>query len=194
MKYHKNRSAYDLKSGRETPGNSAYSAASVSKQTAFVPLAQDGSLKRSRPSDFEVPEAASQRPVRARARRLSYAEDGDEGHGDEDEIMQDGEQRPVARSAAAPMSPSSIVDPAYTHVRQSYTPRPSGPNGPAPSPAPGGASWMSPFSPDDKAAALTWAVSRPQPVDLIDNVRSWIEFAESVSGHHFVKRAASMSN
>lgn len=185
MKYHKNRPAYDLKSGRETPSNSAYSAVSVSKQTAFVPLAQDGALKRARPADFESPESSSQRPVRARARRLSYAEDGtDETFENEDEVMQDGEQRPAPRSiVGAPRSPLSPGDPSFAHTRHSFTPRPSISNGPAPSPAPGGATWMSVFTPDDKAAALTWAVSRPQPADLRDNVNSWLEFAEAVSGH-----------
>lgn len=186
MKYHKNRAAYDLKSGREAPNSSSFVAASVSKQTAFVPLAQDGSLKRSRPSDFESLDSSSQRPVRARARRQSYAEDGgDEGLEDGDEVMEDGEQPSASRPAPIARSPSSGVDHSYTYNQHSYTSRPSASNGPAPSPAPaGGAPWTSPFTPDDKAAALTWAVSRPQPADLLDNVRSWIEFSEAVSGHN----------
>jgi len=57
-------------------------------------------------------------------------------------------------------------------------------NGLTSSPAPAAAAaWMTPFTPDDKAAALTWAVSRPQPADFLDNLKSWIEFAETHPSH-----------
>jgi hypothetical protein len=182
MKYHKNRSNYDIKSGRVVPTAPNFASAPVSKQTAFVPLAQEGSLKRNRPADFESPES-TQRPVRARARRHSYAEDGDEGDDDEDEIMDDVEPTAPQYASAIPRSPSSGADLSHTLAKPSvYTPRASMSNGPAQSPAPAAAaSWMTSFTPDDKAAALTWAVSRPQPVDFLDNLRSWIEFAETVS-------------
>lgn len=178
MKYHKNRANYDLKSGRVVPAAPNFANAPVSKQTAFVPLAQEGSLKRNRPADFESPDS-TQRPVRARARRHSYAEDGDD---DEDEIMDDVKPAAQQHGSAIPRSPSS-GDLSHMLTKQLiYTPRASMSNGPAQSPAPSAAaSWMTPFTPDDKAAALTWAVSRPQPGDFLDNLRSWIEFAETVS-------------
>lgn len=169
MKYHKNRANYDAKSGRVAPN---FANAAVSKQTAFVPLAQEGSLKRNRPSDFEWPEP-TQRPPRARARRRSHAEGGDEGDEDEDEIMDD-----ILPHQPFPQSPSSGTELLMKHSIYQATES----NGLTSSPAPvAAASWMTPFTPDDKAAALTWAVSRPQPADFLDNLKSWIEFAETVS-------------
>ncbi|KAF8308912.1 hypothetical protein DL93DRAFT_1811980 [Clavulina sp. PMI_390] len=208
MKYHKNRAAYDAKCGRTTPNNHAPSSTVippvVSKQTAFVATGHDAPLKRSRPSDFDNPDSPSQRPMRGRPRQ-SYAEDGNDSSLEgEDEIMEDGDRPSVARihrpslmsipassASGVPPSPSTVtgVDissaTSSTYPRQSYTPRHSFvTNGHSASPAPGGttgAAWVTPFSAEDKAEALSFLVNRPQPVDLLDNVRSWVDFAEKVS-------------
>lgn len=177
MKYHKNRANYDMKSGRVTPSAPNFANAAVSKQTAFVPLAQEGSLKRNRPPDFESPESA-QRPVRARVPRRSYAEDNEEGDEDVYGNMDDVKPTVFQQSSTIPRSPSSGGELPHALAKQlTHTPRAS-----MSSPGPAyTAAWMTSFTPDDKAAALTWAVSRPQPVDFLDNLKSWIEFAETVS-------------
>lgn len=208
MKYHKNRIAYDIKSGRQTPpqyfprepqqtwyGEPAGEPVAATKQTAFVPLATESapvSLKRSRPAEFETIDGSTDRPVRARTLQQSYAEDGDDVD-DDDEEMRDEEIEPSFNSRAVPTSPSTPMDftyaststPAKAAVHQPTAPRPSMSNGVAPSPSPAigtssSAAWMTPFTPEDKADALRWVVSRSQPVDFLDNLKSWVEFAETV--------------
>lgn len=177
------------------PQDALSDSAEKSDRDAFTWQLPTGALKRPRTPEKEEPFLPRQRRASTSIVK-SYVEDssdegdsGDNYRGTKSAGSSRQSRRPrhrksdgdatgrVSLSIRVPSSSTPNTEPSHLP-----TPRHSVPvsRSFSSSSTPSLPTWLPEFSAADKAAALKWVVTRQRPTDLVENIQSWLEFADNV--------------
>lgn len=165
-------------------------SADIADRPAFTWQLPTGALKRPRSPEDLKPNVPRQRRASTSIAKRYVDESSDERDSGDDYHSSKARLAGPPRLSRRPRQRKSEGDTIGLSIRVpvSTTPRPETSHLPTPRhsvPITPGAlpslpAWLPEFSPVDKAAALKWVVTRPRPAGFLQNIESWLQFADNV--------------